>query len=541
MPYSLLAALPILTIIFLMLAWNKPAKVVLPLAWGLAALIAFFAWKIGVREILAFSVFGALKAFDILIIIFGAILILNTLKESQAMTVIQKGFGRISQDARVQAIIIGYLFVAFLEGAAGFGTPAALAAPLLVGLGFPPLAAVMVTLIFNSTPVTFGAAGTPVFGAMSVLGEKLSMSGLDVDTFQASITQTSAVTHAIIGIIIPLIGLAFLTRFFSKEKSFRKGLEATQFALLAGASFLIPYALIAWFFGGELPSILGGLIGLGITTLAAKYNFLTPKKVWKFAESKQVQAHRHAAAPSLFLAWLPYILIAALLLITRISALPFKDFLQNHAITLSNLFGFESLDYVLKILYLPGLIPFTLVALLTFWLHKMSAQQVRTTFRKTFRQISGAAITLIFGVALVQIMIQSETTPVILADGTLLRSMLSEIAGVASQLSSQVFILVSPFIGVLGSFVSGSSTVSNILFSSFQFETAQLLQISPLIVMTLQLVGSAVGNMICVNNIVAVTAVVGISGQEGKIIKRNLIPVLIYSVLAIAVVLVLLS
>jgi lactate permease len=162
----------------------------------------------------------------------------------------------------------------------------------------------------------------------------------------------------------------------------------------------------------------------------------------------------------------------------------------------------------------------------------MSMRQIKTTFQKTFRQIGGVAITLIFGVALVQILTQSAANPVGLS------SMLGEIANSASRLSSQTFILIAPFIGVLGVFVSGSSTVSNILFSSFQFETATLLKISPLLVLTLQLVGSAVGNMICVNNIVAVSATVGISGVEGQIIKRNLIPVLLYSLLAVVVVLV---
>ena len=95
-------------------------------------------------------------------------------------------------------------------------------------------------------------------------------------------------------------------------------------------------------------------------------------------------------------------------------------------------------------------------------------------------------------------------------------------------------IFISPLIGVLGSFVSGSSTVSNILFSPFQFETAKLLNLSPLLILTLQLVGSAIGNMICVNNIVAVSATVGIVGMEGKIIKRNLVPLALYSLLAIA-------
>lgn len=532
MIYSLLAALPILTIIILMLVCNKPAKVALPLGWFIAAVIAFFVWQIGLKEVIAFTIFGGLKAFDILIIIFGAILILNTLKESQAMVVIQKGFGRISHDARIQAIIIGYLFAAFIEGAAGFGTPAALAAPLLVGLGFPPLAAATVTLIFNSTSVTFGAAGTPVFGAMSVLGEQLNQSGIDPNSFQATLTQNVALTHSIVGIIIPVIGLAFLTKFFGKEKSFRPGLAAAPFAIFAGASFLVPYFLFAQFFGPELPSIFGGLIGLGVVVLATKNKFLVPKKVWQFSSSKIISPHKHKKAPSLLRAWAPYILIALILLITRISALPFKEFLQNQTLAFPNIFGIEKLSYVLKIFYLPGLIPFTLIAFFTFWLHKMSARQIKTTFQKTFRQISGAAITLIFGVALVQILTQSAANPVGLS------SMLGEIANSASRLSSQTFILIAPFIGVLGAFVSGSSTVSNILFSSFQFETATLLKISPLLVLTLQLVGSAIGNMICVNNIVAVSATVGISGVEGQIIKRNLIPVLFYSLLAVVVVLI---
>lgn len=525
MPYSLLGAIPLITVIVLMLIWNKPAKVALPLGWGLAALIALFFWHIGVKEIFAYTIFGALKAFDIIVIIFGAVLILNTLRESQAIAVIQKGFGKISHDARVQAIIIGYLFAAFLEGAAGFGTPAALAAPLLVGLGFPPLAAIMVTLIFNSTPVTFGAAGAPIFGAMSVLGEGLARNGIDPLIFQAEITRSAALTHTLIGLIIPLLGLALLTKFFSKEKSARLGLAAAPFALFAGLSFLLPYALIAWFFGSELPSIIGGLLGLGISILAAKYNVLTPKKVWRFEASKQAQTQRKNA-PSLFSAWLPYILIAILLLITRVPALPIKEFLQSQALTLPHLFGFEKLDYTFRFLYLPGLFPFTIIALLTFWLHNMSGVQIKTVFQKTFQQISGTVLTLVFGVALVQIMIQSATNPL------QLDSMLGEIANATAHISSQVFILLSPFIGVLGAFVSGSSTVSNILFSTFQLESATLLGIAPVIVITLQLVGSAIGNMICVNNIVAVSATVGISGVEGKIIRRNLLPVLLYSVLA---------
>jgi len=454
-----------------MLFSNRPAKIALPIGWFIAITVAFFFWQISAKEIFAFTIFGGLKALDILIIIFGAILILNILRESQALTVIQKAFGRISHDSRIQAIIIGYLFAAFIEGSAGFGTPAALAAPLLVGLGFPPLAAAMVTLIFNSTAVTFGAVGTPIVGAMSVLSEQLFMSGLDPVAFQIALTHMTALTHSLVGIIIPIIGLAFLTRFFGKERSFRRGFEAMPFAIFAGLSFLLPFALTAIFLGSELPSILGGLIGLALTTFAAKKKFLVPKKVWKFRNSKLIASHRHKKAPTLLRAWTPYFLIVLILFVTRIPALPLRELLQNCSFTIPNILGVTGLDYVLQIFYLPGIIPFVLVALISFRLFRMDWRQIGSTFQKTFQQIGGAVVALVFGVALVQIMIQSGS------NSLGLQSMLGEIANSAAQLSNGAFIFLSPFIGVLGTFVSGSSTVSNILFSAFQFETAELLGI----------------------------------------------------------------
>ena len=160
--YALLAFIPILLTIILLAVGNWPAKRALPIAWALTAVIALAIWKVDVVHVFGFSLFGMGKAFDLLVIIFGAILILNTLKQSGAMETINQGFRGITTDRRIQVIIIGWLFGAFIEGAAGFGTPAALAAPLLVGLGFPPLAAAMSTLILNSTPVSFGAAGTPI-------------------------------------------------------------------------------------------------------------------------------------------------------------------------------------------------------------------------------------------------------------------------------------------------------------------------------------------------------------------------------------------
>ena len=216
--FAFVAFLPILVTIILMVVLNWGAKKALPIAWGIAAIVALLVWKMSLHSIISYSVFGIFKSLDVLIIIFGAILILNTLKQSGAMATINNGFSGITKDRRIQAIIIGWMFGAFIEGAAGFGTPAALAAPLLVGLGFPPLAAAMVALVFNSTPVAYGAVGTPIFGAMSTISSNLSSVGGDPEAFQMAMTKWIAYSHGIVGTFIPLLAIAMLTKFFGKER-----------------------------------------------------------------------------------------------------------------------------------------------------------------------------------------------------------------------------------------------------------------------------------------------------------------------------------
>ena len=138
--YALLAAVPILVTVVLMVGFNWPAKRALPLAWFLACVVGMVFWKMGIHEAASRTVAGFLSAFETLAIIFGAILLMNTLKHSGATSAINRMFSGITRDARIQLVIVGYLFGGFIEGAAGFGTPAALAAPLLISLGFPPLA-----------------------------------------------------------------------------------------------------------------------------------------------------------------------------------------------------------------------------------------------------------------------------------------------------------------------------------------------------------------------------------------------------------------
>ena len=156
---------------------------------------------------------------------------MNTLQNSGAIKAINKTFYGISPDRRVQAIIIAFLFGAFIEGAAGFGTPAALAGPLMVGLGFPPLAAAMLALVGNSTPVSFGAVGTPILGGVSsILGSteimgKIEAAGFTGPTFLHNVGIWASLPHAIMGVFLPLIIVCMMTKLFGEKKSFKEGFE----------------------------------------------------------------------------------------------------------------------------------------------------------------------------------------------------------------------------------------------------------------------------------------------------------------------------
>lgn len=537
--YAFMAFLPILVTIVLMAAFNWPAKRALPLAWLLSAGIALSIWQMDFQHVFGYSLFGVFKALDVLIIIFGAILILNTLKQSGAMATINNGFMGITKDRRIQAIIVGWMFGAFIEGAAGFGTPAALAGPLLVGLGFPPLAAAMVALIFNSTPVSYGAVGTPVFGAMGTLATNLKNAGADTEAFKLVLAKWVSVPHALVGIFIPLLGLCLLTKFFGKEKSIAGGLAAAPFAIFAGLAFTVPYSITAWTLGPEFPSLVGAFIGLPIVLWAAKNNFLAPKTAWDFPDKSEWEEDWKSVVDtgeigeskmSLAKAWTPYALIALILVVTRIPSLGLKGVLASQKLIIPNIMGIEGLNYGLMWAYLPGTIPFILVALITHAIHGMSGEQVKAAWGNTFKQITGAAIALFAGVAMVQLMLNSGTN----AGG--LDSMMTAMAKAAAGMAGNAYPFFAPFIGVLGAFMSGSNTVSNILFSSLQFETATILGMPQVLIVALQVIGGATGNMICVNNVVAACATVGTIGVEGKLIRRNAIPCFIYTFAAATII-----
>lgn len=174
-----------------------------------------------IHDMAAYTITGFLSAFETLVIIFGAILIMNTLKRSGAMSAINGMFKGVTKDARILAIIIGWVFGAFIEGAAGFGTPAALAAPLLISVGFPPLAAAIVALICNSTPVCYGAVGTPTNTAFATVKDAVAAGGADPDTWKMALTKWSAISMAVGAFFIVFVAVCVLVKLFGKNKSFK--------------------------------------------------------------------------------------------------------------------------------------------------------------------------------------------------------------------------------------------------------------------------------------------------------------------------------
>ena len=535
----LLAFSPILFAGILLVGLRLPAKFAMPIIFFQTCFLAFFIWGLEITRILASIFQGLIITCGILWIIFGAILLLNTLKYSGAITTIRKGFSDISPDRRIQVILIAWLFGCFIEGVSGFGTPAAVAAPLMVAIGFPALAAVVFGMMIQSTPVSFGAVGTPMLvGVQSgldkeILNERLITKGVEWNSFFKIIVSDVAIIHSICGTFMPVILVIIMTRFFGKNKSWVEGITILPFAIFAGLSFTIPYLLAGIFLGPEFPSILGGLVGLIIVAFAIKLNFLVPKDKWDFSPLSEwpsvwignftITLHSKKKISS-FMAWIPYILLAGILILSR-TYLPFKNFLTSINLEFYDILNEDKINASFQILYLPGGI-LTFVCFVTFLLHKMNFSEILKSFNESIKTIISAGFVLVFTVPLVRIMINSGI------NSNEIVSMPLSMANGMSNLLGQIYPLFSPVIGAVGAFLAGSNTVSNLMLSQFQYETANLLGLSGALMVAAQSVGAAAGNMVAIHNVVAASATVGLLGREGDIIRITILPTIYYLLLS---------
>ena len=546
---AILSLLPIISVAIFLVMLRWPASRAMPIAYVVAAALALFVWQLPIPKILAASVNGLIIAGTLIYIIFGAILLLNTLQQSGAMNTIRQGFSDITPDRRIQVIIIAWLFGTFIEGSAGFGTPAAVAVPLMVGLGFPAMAAVVAGMIIQSTPVSFGAMGTPILvGVNTGLSADPGMSAYAMELgfsewedFLGFIGTKIAIIHATAGTFIPLLVTSVMTRFFGANRSFADGFKVWKFAIFAALSMTIPYLIVATFLGPEFPSMFGGMIGLAIVVTAAKNGFLMPdetdkwdfdaKENWEDEWSGSMQASDSASADKnsmgLIRAWSPYLFVAGLLVLTRLRALNMEAFLRSDhpLITWSwtEIFG-SDISASFQPLWSPGTI-FIIVSLITILVHGLKSSDYKIAFTSSLKTLVPASTALVFTVPMVQVFINSsggaagyEQMPIALAEGV-------------ANLAGSAWPFFSTFIGGLGAFVAGSNTVSNMMFSLFQFGVGERILADPTWIVALQAVGGASGNIICVHNVVAASAVAGLIGKEGSVIRKTLLPFLYYALM----------
>mgnify|MGYP003604300479 FL=1 len=243
---ALLAFTPIALSGVLLVGLGWSAKRAMPLVYVVTALIALTAWGVSFNRVLAATLEGIIITVQVLWIIFGSLLLLNTLKHSGGIASIRSGFARITPDRRIQVILIAWLFGCFIEGASGFGTPAAVAGPLMVAVGFPALSAVMFGMIIQSTPVSFGAVGTPLLVGVQgglqreSMTQVLTAQGQTWADFFNLTVERVALGHAIAGTLIPAFLVFFMTRFFGRNRSWAEALPALPFALFAAFAFTIP-------------------------------------------------------------------------------------------------------------------------------------------------------------------------------------------------------------------------------------------------------------------------------------------------------------
>ncbi|MFA6392577.1 MAG: L-lactate permease [Candidatus Paceibacterota bacterium] len=482
----ILALIPFLFFVFFLLIYKTSLLKASLITFILYIVLAIFYWGIYPSFLLISFGKGFFVAFDILIIIFGAIFFLEILKDFKVISNISYYLEHLSHDYRVQIIVIAWLFEAFLEGTAGFGTPAAIAVPLLMGLGLSPIRALIVGLLGNSTAGVFGAAGTPI---------TVGFAGLSVSSvpFYASLLN-------LVGLIVPIFMLWAIT--LGRENRKKEFFGALPFAIWSGIVFVVPSILFAKFWP-EFPSILGSTIGIILVLITTKLHIFVPKESLSLKNEKDI-----TATMSPFKSFLPYVILVLFLILGKI-------FLGKIGLPIN--LGFK---YIFN-LFNPGF-AFILAGLVVAYMWKSERKVLADSVKVGIREAIPPFLVIVSMLAMVQVMINS---------GQNTSGLPSVITIIAQFFETSLLPFFAPFIGAFGGFITGSVTVSNILFGNLFSMASVPLGFNPQAILSLGVVGAAAGNMIALADILTAEAVVRVKNQELDILKGVFIPCMAYLIL----------
>ncbi len=502
---AFVAALPIVVVLGLMLFARWPAVRAGVTALALALAIALVAFPFeSVDDGIAVGIAGALAeaAFTtaaILWIVLPALAIYNLQNETAAVDAIRSGLTELARDPRLTALVVAWFFSLLLEGAAGFGTSAALAAPFLVALGMTPVRAVVTAMVGHLVGVTFGAVGTPVVPMVAASGlEPVELSG------------AIAVQAALVGWSVPIVVVLLIRRAYPDERP-----QPTRVVWLLGLAtavvFFVPYVLMALFVGPELPTLAGAIVGGTIFVVAIRRR----------------RGNGHSADPSAPLgqndemgitrAMAPYLILVAIVLVTRLVP-PLRDGLRDVELAWEAAGG--TFNGSFAPLFHPGTMLFVALGLGAV-VQGASRGQVPGAVAGSARTIVPVAGALLAMLGLARVMVHA--------------GMVDAIAVAAADSVGSGWPLLAPGVGALGTFVTGSATASNALFSDLQIVTATRVGDPVDATLGAQGFGAALGNAIAPHNIVAAAAIVGLGGRESDILRKTL-PVALSLVAAAGVV-----
>lgn len=501
-----LAALPIAVILVAMIVFRKSAAfaglVGLALTMVLALGLFGFAELAEVdgglwRGLTGSLVEAGFTALTILWIIFGALCLHQLQTRTGAIEVLRQGVGTLSADPRIIAILIAWFFALFVEGAAGFGTSVALAAPFLVGFGFHPVQAVTIALVGHSVGVSFGAVGTPIMPQAAVTAWTAP-----------EIARVTGAYHALAGWIMLAVVLAVVTRTARREQ--RELVPVAGWFLLGAVGFLLPMWAISRWIGPELPTMGGAVVG-GAVFVTGLRIFHSGSRAKPVEQAEEGAPTRRTGVDSLCRAAAPYAVVILLILATRLIG-PVQAALQGISLEWE-LFGSFSGSF--QPLYHPGTM---LMAgfLVGGLIQRATRAQFYAAARGGLHMLGLVTVALFAMLAISRLMVHA--------------GMIDALAAAAASAAGSAWPLIVPAVGVLGTFVTGSATASNILFTDFQWATAQRLELDGLRLIGAQGFGAAVGNIISPHNIIAGCATVGIAGQEGAILRQTLGACAIYAV-----------
>ena len=483
--HFLLAMLPIIWLIIALSGLKMAGHVACPIALIITVIEALFLWKQKIIDVLTGGLEGfAMAIWPICLVIVAAVFTYNLVVHTKNMELIKKMLTSVSKDKRILVLIISWGFGGFMEGMAGFGTAIAIPASMLVALGFEPLFSCLVCLIANGVPTPFGSIGIPTVTLANLVG---------LENTQLAFTQTLQ--------LAPFMLLCPFLIVMATGKGVKAFKGVTVVTLVSGLSFLIPQMIVAKFVGAELCVVVGSVCSLLCTILLGSKVKPNPEYEMKLEAAEKITVKKA------FTAWSPFIFIFIFLLSTSKLVAPVNTYLSQFASTATIYTGENPSTMTFTWINTPGVWIF-LSAILGGLIQKATFRDFKVVFIATIKQMSQTIITMLCVLGCAKIMGYA--------------GMIASIASFAIAVTGSFYPFFAPWIGCLGTFVTGSGTSSGVLFGAVQESAAQSLNVNPYWIVALNSLGVAAGKMLSPQSIAIALSSVDGQGQDSKLLSKIL-------------------